>query len=653
MQQLFFVVALLTLPSSVGHPSPRVLYLPFTTSGPMIEEDAVPTCHWWWASGAITDSHCSWSMNGTVPQISSSMLYPAGFSAASRSGAGAMSGSNYYYIPWVSGEFTALDLNCQDLLNEHDPDFISCIAFRRAGTASAVLLLTNGGTGGTGYKLAGTATTITFTADGLFSDVAKTAIGTIVTNNALQVVCFGLNALTPYIKVNQNTTVVGLPGRLGTVEDGCEDCPCIPASVNILAGQGTQIHYEGYFKQRTPFTDALAASIQRRIYQKIGALGEQITVTRADHETYEIGPGGTPPTLFYAVANTSPITANGAKVLPAGTNLAKQSETLGTTWAASSVTVANNLGIFADGNTTMERLTSTLSTGKVSQSVTVTSSTGPFTTSGWLSATTGTAIGTVGMIFGSGDATGCTCWRSDGGACTTGTSTTDGFAYATVGTNAVRLSVTCSTTSATTSVSPLVTGGQYRTATGVIYAGGMQFEVGGFVTPYIPTTTASITRPADVVSVDNPLAKYSTSPVPWCIDVTATPYASRAWGGMSSTLMAAGTATDPNTWRLMEVTASGIQLEIVDSASAVKTWKASLPSGGTRRVTACYPNGTVWYDGASQSVTPDGAGTGTLSSQPATIYVGTDSAGAGFLGGVKEVKLCYPAFSPADCDRQH
>jgi hypothetical protein len=562
-----------------------------------------------------------------------------------------MSVSNYYYLPWEGGVISPMDLNCQDMGNVHDPDFTACVSFRRISASGNISLFSDDGSTA-GYKLAGTGTAVTFTATGLFSDEAKTATGTVAGNNALQVVCFGLNNLTPYIKVNQDATVVGLPGRLGNEGDGCPDCPCIPGQVDIIVGQGAQVHYEGYFEQRIPFTDALATSIMQRLFSKVGSRGESITVTRADNETYEIGPGGTSPTLFYTVGNTSPITANGAQVLPAGTNLAKQSETLGTTWAASSVTVASNLGVFADGFTTMERLTSTVNTGKVSQAVTVTSSTGPFTTSGWISSTTGTAIGSLGMIFGTGDATGCTCWRSDGGICTTATSTTDGFAYATVGTNPVRLAVTCSTTSAATTVSPLVTGGQYMTATGVIYAGGMQFEVGGFATPYIPTTTAAVTRPADAVSVDNPLVHYSTSPVPWCVDVTATPYGSRAWGGVSSTLMAAGTASAANTWRVQEVAATGLQFEIIDAIGATKTWSAALPNSGSRRVTACYPAGTIWYDGTPQIVTPAGVGTGLLGAQPSTIYVGTDSAGAGFLGSVKEVKLCYPASSPKDCDRQ-
>jgi hypothetical protein len=528
-----------------------------------------------------------------------------------------------------------------------------------------------------GYQLTSTANTIAFLPHGLIdydglpeSDCAlrTTAVTDSLPANtsytpSLLGVCFGLNSLTPWLKVNLRPAVSGTTGTRCPNEETFS----YPGSFFLADGGNTVIGgghgpyepgliYEGYAAFGLPFTDAAATQIQMRMFQHFGANKEQITISRNSVESYEASPGSSGQTLTRVAENIAAITPTGLQSLPAVTNYVKGSEAFdNSVWTKTSVTYVANNGYFADATKSMEKLTSSVNTGKASQAVTVTSSTGPFTASAWMSSVSGTAIGTVGMAFGSGNATACTCWRSDGGACTTGTATTNGYAYATVGTIPSRLAVTCSSTLATTSVTPFVTPGQYGTSTGVVFAGGYQFETNPWVTPYIFTgTSAAVTSEADVVTVDNALAKYGGSPSPWCVDVKATPYPSRAWGGINSTLTGAGTISAANTWRVLEVAATGVVFEVVDAAAGVKTWTTSgLPAAGTRRITACYPAGSVWFDGVSQTVSAAGAGTGVLGAQPTALYIGTQSStGAEFTGSLQDYKLCYPATSPADCDRQ-
>lgn len=63
---------------------------PFTSNGPLFTDDANTKCHVYWnAAGTLTDTKgCAWVANGSPPALSSSILYPNGFAAASRRGVG-------------------------------------------------------------------------------------------------------------------------------------------------------------------------------------------------------------------------------------------------------------------------------------------------------------------------------------------------------------------------------------------------------------------------------------------------------------------------------------------------------------------------------------------------------------------------------------
>lgn len=74
------------------------LRLPFTTFGPLIDEDANTVSHIYFDGTQLVDTKGNqWTANGTVPQNAPSQLYPRGFNIGV-SGAGPFSDTNYYSL---------------------------------------------------------------------------------------------------------------------------------------------------------------------------------------------------------------------------------------------------------------------------------------------------------------------------------------------------------------------------------------------------------------------------------------------------------------------------------------------------------------------------------------------------------------------------
>ena len=195
----------------------------------------------------------------------------------------------------------------------------------------------------------------------------------------------------------------------------------------------------------------------------------------------------------------------GLLVEEARTNLCLQSEDFATTWTQQRATITTNTTLAPNGTTTADTITGNGATGgtqSVFQSITVSASTA-YTINVYAKAGTSTWM----TIQGFDGTTNCRAWFDLVNGATGSVET--GMSNATI-TNAgggwYRCSVVRTTGIISTSLRPQF--GQ-ATSNGAEITGGVltfalwgaQVEAGAFPTSYIPTTTATVTRAADVASI--------------------------------------------------------------------------------------------------------------------------------------------------------
>ena len=217
-------------------------------------------------------------------------------------------------------------------------------------------------------------------------------------------------------------------------------------------------------------------------FAKTKRLDPRITFTRASSGTY-VGRDGLIKTAGVNEArfDHNPTTGEslGLLVEEARTNLVLRSEELSTSpWTAANVTRTNNFAAAPNGSVTATKLEATTSDGIVYQSVSVSTSTN-YTFSIWLRADTATPI-TIYLL-------------------------TNGFAAiasqaVNINTSWQRLSIN-GNSGANAVILCAIGGGTTFSSPEVVYAWGAQLEAGAFATSYIPTTTATATRAADVASI--------------------------------------------------------------------------------------------------------------------------------------------------------
>lgn len=217
-----------------------------TITGPYLISDSAGTvCHAWWDGTSIRDTKgCSWTMNGTVPQVAATAGRPAG--------AGPFADANNYQLGTGSDglDFTG--------------DYSVCVVFydRTAGYP-----VHNGNTpsSGAGYRLElfNSASFRYATPSGANAntlDVATTLVAA-----SVNCVCFGMSGTTQVTKGNLGTVRTATPiGRTNSTS--------FPARI----GRGeTTTHafantiYEVWFSTDTP-TDALFTAIQQQVKSRAG-----------------------------------------------------------------------------------------------------------------------------------------------------------------------------------------------------------------------------------------------------------------------------------------------------------------------------------------------------------------------------------------------
>lgn len=157
---------------------------------------------------------------------------------------------------------------------------------------------------------------------------------------------------------------------------------------------------------------------------------------------------------------------------------------------------------------------------------------------------------------------------------------------------------------------------------------GFQVEKSQLATMYIPTAGTAVQRTGDVVTISNPLSSSDTT---WCISAYQTTLyplwtsvaAAKGILHFGSTLAAANTAD-------FAVDATGHPyITVYDSTAALKkfTVTAALSAGG-HTLQACNAAGTltIAVDGSDAAGATTPGGTGQITTQPATVYIGQQPA---------------------------
>lgn len=159
------------------------------------------------------------------------------------------------------------------------------------------------------------------------------------------------------------------------------------------------------------------------------------------------------------------------------------------------------------------------------------------------------------------------------------------------------------------------------------------------LTPPIATTTGSVTTAGDVVTIPNPLAD---ADVYWSMEARINEInRSTATVGRTVFRVGAGAAGAANT-ALLSLNPSSIRMEVYDSAAASKIVRVdSMPADGSL-VTFRNMNGTlsILYNGVAQTqVAESSAGTGIITTQPASIYLGVAVNTAYLNTAMKDIRI--------------
>ena len=349
----------------------------------------------------------------------------------------------------------------------------------------------------------------------------------------------------------------------------------------------------------------------------LGASGD-FNVTRATTATrvnasglIEVVASGIP-RLDYPIGGGCPALL----VEPSGTNLALQSENFTTTWLTLSATVSGNVAVAPDGALTADLITTSATGNNIRQSPTVVSGTtytfscyiknGDSNNVSLVMTTAAFPASVVNFNLVSGTA-----------SSTTGAPT---FRIDNVGNGWYRCSMSVTATSSAAGACRIQSASANAVST--FYVWGAQLETGSVATSYIPTTTTSATRNADVISL--------SGAVSGCIGQTeGTIYAEvnvRNWvsnlrilsisDGTSNNHVTLIKGSTENTLRLISRLSNVLQVSIQSSAL----------TGNTFKIAAAYANNDfVLYINGAQIGTNNTA----LSPACSNVYLGSIESGAG------------------------
>ena len=329
-----------------------------------------------------------------------------------------------------------------------------------------------------------------------------------------------------------------------------------------------------------------ATSNDFRLTPAIAAIGGTVTTTTATGSATFASPQveiGTTPTAYQAtdasgISLDHPVNDSGLVLEGTATNVCLQSQDINNaTWSKTGLTSITTANVAPDGTLTAFEATSNAADSTITQTVSGLTIASTYTFSVWIRTTSGT--NTIGVLF------------NEGGSVTN----TD----LTATTNWTRVSVT---RTLTTTNPVLQIGGGTKWSTGeVLQIWGAQLELGTASTSYIPTTTVSATRLADVAGLTSPhnLLTYSDQ-----LDNAA--WVKTGTGSVSANIGAGPdgiTASDRVTFTASGATDIVRQTPAGNYASKTLTFSVWLKAGTSTSVTIRITDSTGAVVGTASTVT--------------------------------------------------
>jgi len=161
-----------------------------------------------------------------------------------------------------------------------------------------------------------------------------------------------------------------------------------------------------------------------------------------------------------------------------------------------------------------------------------------------------------------------------------------------------------------------------------IFVWGAQLEVGSYSTSYIPTTSASVTRNADVISKTgiSSLIGQTEGTLFAEVDITA------LQGATARTFIDIGSSGNRVFVGFTSLASNTIRLQIDSGGVIVVDYRAVVSSAGTIKVAAAYKNGNcaLYVDGVAGTLVANGAISFTTISN---LFLGQTLSSSAILGG--------------------
>lgn len=158
-----------------------------------------------------------------------------------------------------------------------------------------------------------------------------------------------------------------------------------------------------------------------------------------------------------------------------------------------------------------------------------------------------------------------------------------------------------------------------------------QYEKRSYASSAVRNTATNIpiVRTADSTSVPNALTSGSNFCIPYDMDPEWS-----TWPGGATYLVAAGVEDDDDTWK-MYISSGALKFRITDHNGDANTFNGGTVSAAAHHIRVCDAAGTItaFVDGSPLSGTTTGSGTGTVATQPATLWFGQTDSLSGHLYG--------------------
>lgn len=211
--------------------------------------------------------------------------------------------------------------------------------------------------------------------------------------------------------------------------------------------------------------------------------------------------------------------------------------------------------------------------------------------------------------------------------------------------------ISCNTYAALLSTNPAaqVDGLRIRTSGDEIEVAYWQNEAANVVTSAIATTSTVVTRGVDYATISNPLS--GLNPSKWFLAATATPLLT---GGnwvlnVSRGVVSLGNYGAANTAGIFPNATGNASAIVFDGASNSKIWQdTAVLTPGTRTLAfaSSAGGGALYVDGVNITPTPTGVGTGIITTQGATNFIGARTATVMHRGHVSNIQIGIGNYPP-------